>query len=729
MKTFLRIIVSLFAMSLIFSCSLIAKKKDKNSAKDNTEIKKPGGDDPVETPETPMQLTGLLHRFQSCDDVKRYFEEQIIAQMRRELDDRIACIQETDQCYGEVVMDSAAPGGTVSAEKSNSAEPADFTTTNNQVTGVEESDFVKNTGTNIFQIAAGKLQVLKSWPASEMSLLSTVEFEGRPFQMLLTENQKLVVLTTPKINWETEQPSIGVEAKVGYIGSDYRPEYDYEAVEVVIVDVASPTTPKIQSKFLLKGSFISARRIANSVRIILNSYLSYYNLFNEGDEDMYLPSYENNISKEEQIIRLKALHEKRVAKIKAQPLSYWLSSDSFFKISSDNSKKPVLDTTQCSNIFAPSIPTELGLTRVDTLNLDTDNVTETVLVSYIQEVYASKEALYLSTPRWWWQNEEKSTDETYIHKFDLTNAEKADYLATGIIEGRLINQFAMDEFNGDLRLAATVTKINQDIPEIWTSQSTVNRVVVLSQKNDTLEIIGQTQDLAPNESIQSVRFDGARGYVVTFRRVDPLFSVDLADPKNPKVVGELKIPGFSEYMQKIDDNHLLAIGRDADPVTGRTKGLKLSIFNVADLTAPKEVKTLLIEEGFWSDASWDHKAFTYFPAKKLLGIPASGYHEVGSSSTHWWDEYRSTLLVFKIDVQEGITKVADIDMTDIYVGAEREYSWWSTSARVSRSIFADDFVYAISNLGIRTIDVRSPTVPLSTVRYECDDQCYSWWYY
>ena len=134
-----------------------------------------------------------------------------------------------------------------------------------------------------------------------------------------------------------------------------------------------------------------------------------------------------------------------------------------------------------------------------------------------------------------------------------------------------------------------------------------------------------------------------------------------SDPKVPRVVGELKIPGFSNYMQMIDETHLLAIGRDAT-LEGRALGLKLSIFDVSDMTAPKETHNHVIAGDFWSSAAYDHKAFTYFAARKVLAIPASGTRQ--EFGTNWWDRYRSSLFIFDVDINKGISERGTVEMNE-----------------------------------------------------------------
>ena len=221
-------------------------------------------------------------------------------------------------------------------------------------------------------------------------------------------------------------------------------------------------------------------------------------------------------------------------------------------------------------------------------------------------------------------------------------------------------------------------------------------------RDNQLKILGQTPDLAPGERIYSARFDGERGFIVTFRQVDPLFAIDLHDPTNPKVVGELKIPGFSSYMQFIAENTILTIGRDADINTGRTRGMKISVFDVSDMKNLREIASKVLDEGSWqsSEAQSNHKEFTYFAKTGHLAVPMQSSSYMNGQYT-----YQNELRLFHIDASIGVTDAGTLD-TDEF-----------TSYPIRRSIFADDVVYAISEAGIKAALVAQPQSDLAQVQF------------
>jgi Beta propeller domain len=210
---------------------------------------------------------------------------------------------------------------------------------------------------------------------------------------------------------------------------------------------------------------------------------------------------------------------------------------------------------------------------------------------------------------------------TLIHQFRLDEGTGATYIASGEVEGRLLNQFAMSEYNGDLRVATTTDNWGDFGDQ---SQSTV---YVLRPNGTDLEQISSISGLGKGEQIQAVRFIDDVGYVVTFRQVDPLYVIDLSDPANPVLDGELKIPGYSAYLHPVGDGLLLGVGQDATD-EGRTTGTQLSLFDVSDPSNPQRISTLPI--GGQSEVEWDHKAFLFWEPDGTIVLPVSpGWGDCG----------------------------------------------------------------------------------------------------
>ena len=259
--------------------------------------------------------------------------------------------------------------------------------------------------------------------------------------------------------------------------------------------------------------------------------------------------------------------------------------------------------------------------------------------------------------------------------------------AMGAVPGVTLNQFSLDESDDGLLRVATTSGFGDQAS---------SGVYSLAASAGNLQTIGSVTGLAPGERIYSVRFIGDRGYVSTFRQIDPLFVIDLANPAKPRVVGELKVPGFSSYLHPLDATHLLGIGRDVDPDTGRVLGLQLSIFDVGDPANPKRTATYTFEgEGWqsWSAALWDHHALSWFAQQGILALPVQ--------QGDWWAGSNG-LVVFKVDTSstEGFTNLGEI----------------THDGSVQRSVRIGEFLYSISAGEVKVHRLDAPTVEIGSTR-------------
>jgi hypothetical protein len=304
-------------------------------------------------------------------------------------------------------------------------------------------------------------------------------------------------------------------------------------------------------------------------------------------------------------------------------------------------------------------------------------------------------------------NESTTLNYTNFHSFDLkSDPSVPTYIASGRVGGSVNNQFGIDEKGGLLRVATT----SQLTPsKAHPSGSTVNNLFILEPIAGSLEVKGSVVDLAPGERIFSTRFVGNRGYVVTFRQVDPLFVFDLSTPSSPKKLAELKIPGFSEYMHPLGDTHLLTIGRDGD-ADGRINGLALQIFDVTDGANPRPAFKFVYSKQGSSEASYEHRAFTFFAEKGLLAFPFVGYDNGVSS----------TLEVFHVDTATGFEKLGSIDHTALLASQSQAAGgcYSSYGPEVRRGLFLENVAYAVSAGGIIAADIHSLATPIATLPLE-----------
>ena len=241
------------------------------------------------------------------------------------------------------------------------------------------------------------------------------------------------------------------------------------------------------------------------------------------------------------------------------------------------------------------------ITSIDIANPD-EICDSTAIFSKGGQTYVSNQNIYYYETQW----EDSDRYTTAVRKFAYQDG-KLEGKAQGSFAGYLNDTFSIDEYQGKLRVVTT--------------DGDTNAVYVM---DENLEITGAIEDLAKDERVYSARFIGDTGYFVTFRETDPLFSVDLSDPENPRIIGELKIPGFSEYLHFYGEDRLLGIGMAADENTGATEGVKLTMFDISDRTDVKEEATYVIEDAYGTDVAYDYKAVLADPQKNLIGFAAYG---------------------------------------------------------------------------------------------------------
>ena len=282
--------------------------------------------------------------------------------------------------------------------------------------------------------------------------------------------------------------------------------------------------------------------------------------------------------------------------------------------------------TDCGEVHAPLEFAGFGSLSVLTIDMNEPlgAPEATSVLASGDTVYASTDAMWIATNRWidWGileGDDLRAAEESFttdLHGFDITG-DRADYLASGSVRGHLLNQFALSEYDGVLRVASTDGTV-------WgaTDQSE-SYVTTFAVDGVELRQLGQVGDMGKGERIFSVRFVGDTGYVVTFRQTDPFYTVDLSDPSNPRVLGELKITGYSGQLHPLTETLILGIGQEATE-DGRTTGAKVTLFDVSDLANPVDLDTWTLPGG-WTDAEFDHKAFLWWAPESLAVLPIQSW--------------------------------------------------------------------------------------------------------
>jgi hypothetical protein len=654
----------------------------------------------------------------ACQDLEQYLEDTAVMQMRTELQ------AQRDQVpgwgwwgggfFGRGGLEDFATPTAGAADKSQAAPPANYTTTNNQVAGVDEADFVKNDGTRIFVLSGNKLYASKSWPATELAIQGKANVEGWPREMFLSGTDRAVVFSTV---WQ----KYPLQPELGFACDSLRCGFYYSnTTKVTVFDVSDMTNLKPINEYYLPGYYQSARMVGTSVRMVMTDQFRFpaavkfwpeweEGLFDPGNKDKLTKKYDDMIATNEQLIR-------------AQVLSDWLPPGS----SVINGKATVMPQ-DCSSFSKVNAPTRLGIVTVATLDVSKPGATldRNSILGESGEIYASTDNLYVATRHWWWWPSPGQKDTTYVHKFDISKPDQARYVASGTIDGHIVDQFSMDENKqGFFRVATTISTrvLDAKNPNNWWGMlETTNRIAVTQENDGRLLTVGLSDEIAKGESIMSTRFVGDSAYVVTFKQVDPLFTFDLRDPTKPIKVGELKVPGFSSYIHPIDDKHLLTIGTfiPENNTDWRERSLQLSIFDVSDLANPKQTFTQSVGTAYsWSEAQYEHKAFNYFPAKKLLAIPFSDWSYNYKTNDEYWSSFISDLRVFEVDTEKGFTPKGSVSMKDLYQ-VSQYYNWtYYWTPQVRRSVMADDFVYSISDAGLRVAHISNLSQPIATAYFD-----------
>jgi hypothetical protein len=355
--------------------------------------------------------------------------------------------------------------------------------------------------------------------------------------------------------------------------------------------------------------------------------------------------------------------------------------------------------TLCQSLLRTSLGDGGAFTTLVSFDLRDDRVpvTSASLQSRPGAVFASAGALYVSVghqqsrARGPWYSFYGSIDEVSdVHKFRIGKSPaETRYLGSGVVPGHVLNQFSMDEWYGYLRVATTRGRVPD--PKVESAVS-----VLAESKSGNLVRVGAVEHIAPGEDIRAVRFDDDRGYVVTFKKTDPLFVLDLYHPDRPAILGELKIPGFSTYMHRIDPNHLLSIGFDANDHGDFAyfDGVILQLFDVRQPTEPKLLfKEKIGTRGSSSEALTNHLAFNYFGDRNLLAIPITlcqggGDGQFGNELTF------GGLLIYDVTSERGFHRLGGVNHG---AAGQSCNSWWSQAgSAVKRSIFMDDLVFSIA---------------------------------
>jgi hypothetical protein len=689
---------------------------------------KKGTDDPDETVKSLSSLVAV----EDCDEVLADLKAKAKAEMEESLDQNLQSLLDYGGwCMWEEDFNDYAPsdkGDSGSGDDSAS----EYSTTNTQVAGVDEADFLKNDGTYIYIVGDTDFQIIRAWPAETAARVSSTPVEGTP-EKLYAHGDRAVIYSSLGSMYGSSQDY--------FTGDYYAPEectYGYDCeftgngqlLKMTVLDITDKTQPRLIREITFSGAYLNSRRVDDTVYTVVTfpeQTIPGIRLWPEALEEYQWYCNRDDIpfTDEEVTAFFEAQKEENARIIDETSVTGFLPGikDTRYIGGEAVTEEGLLEG--CKNFYASQTGDGGSfLSLVSFKPADQGELFATTIFGKPGAVYANQDALYVAVrhyqydmDRWFFDDpgDGESGEATTLHKFTLDpDANRTAYAGSGVVKGRILNQFAMDEEDGYLRIATTTGHVPD--PAVHSTLS------VVADNGGELGVVGQIDNIAPTEDIRSVRFDGNVGFIVTFKKTDPLFVIDLGDPANPSIEGELKIPGYSTYMHLMDDTHILSIGYDADDQGDFAwfQGIQLQIMDVSDLENPTlDHREVIGTRGSTSEAATNHLAFNYFAPKDLLALPMTICEESAGGGNYGQKMTFSGLLVYRVTASGGFQALGGIPHQPVEDDFSEEsacYSWWTDSnSLVKRSIIMDDYVYSIDPHQINISNIDDLENPVSHV--------------
>ena len=752
----------------LFSDALGGKIAEKNMGEDEL-IVITNADNNAEFLEDEEFVSMILENMQKLPSVGSYEKlmELLTSEQMQEFYGKRIFYSDTNTTVAETAVSESVEkqSGSVSSEDANSAiqnlrglssevAESDFSKTNVQVEGVDEADVVKTDGEYIYQVNKNRVVIAKAYPAGEMKVENIINFRETnftPAEIYIHKDdtgEKLVVIGNSYVDYILPQKEAVIETEIKTEVDDnankaisdeaedksddesasvakkiYPPiYYSREIVKTIVFDVTDKANIKEVKDVEIDGYYISSRKIGPYVYIASNKNIDYYRIMNVIDGDLQNNTSNTSASSTDDSAGILPSYRYRNVKDESRGTAETETSDL---------KKIFVNIGYDSIYYFPGIiqPNYLIIASIDVNEVNEEPNVSAYLGSG-QNIYMSLQNLYVSItflrelPELDEQEEnsgtstenietdtkavfrrQTTTENTLIYKFAL-NKENVVFKGKGEVPGRVLNQFSMDEYNNMFRIATTRG-------QVWGSGEFVskNNVYVL---DDMLNVIGKVEDIAPGEQIYSARFMGDRAYMVTFRTVDPLFVIDLEDPKSPKILGALKIPGYSDYIHPYDENHIIGFGKDTVEVKDQAYylGMKVALFDVTDVSNPvQKFSEIIGDRGTESELLGNHKALLFSKEKGIMAFPVTVMEIKGESK---FDEFGypkygqfafQGAYVYEIDTEKGFTLKGRIThlSSDDYLKAGMD--WYENDGNIKRILYIKDMLYTLSNKMIKANDI------------------------
>jgi uncharacterized secreted protein with C-terminal beta-propeller domain len=561
------------------------------------------------------------------------------------------------------------------------ANPSHYTKTNVQERGVDEADIVKTDGKFVYTVHGNELIIAKTWPVEKTDVAARVTFKTiYPQQLYLRGNE---VIVQGQAN----------EALNGW---------NQGRTRVMVVDVENRMEPRIKRIIDVEGYASNSRVVGDDLYLVQNTAVQLPpKLYETAQKAMA-----NVPRADQQTLRPWEVQSRLASTLRRSLLNSVTTADINSALPRVRSGS-VTKQMACDDLYVPPNNIQMQMTTLAKISLSETKADLVGAMVAGGQIYASTDTLYVTAPFYSYNPQGGAEYSTQVHQFSLGDARtRPSYVASGKVEGSLLNQFSMSEFRGDLRIATTDWN--------WSGQQGGNNLFVMRPYGKTLSVIGSLRGLGKGERIYSGRMHGEQGYLVTFRQTDPLYTLDLSDPMNPKVAGELKINGFSSYIHPIGNGMLLTIGQDASD-DGRVQGVHLQVFDVKDPARPTRKFHEKLGTGSYSTAQNDHHAFMYDPVTGTLAFP------ITQSANN---EYFNGLAVYSFDKKRGFKSKGRIDhgaLSSVWIQEQCEIQrkanptlpetslgycqpqyqkQYRAQYPITRSMVVDKFILSLSSIGL-----------------------------
>ena len=665
---------------------------------------------------------GDIKKFSSADEIRDYIKNNTqLAQDAYYSTNGALATDRMGVVPAMAVQESSAKGASLSGAlpSAGGIGSPDYSQTNVQVAGVDEPDFVKNDARYIYVISGSTLAIVDAYPAASASVISKTELEDTPREIFIN-GDRLVLLKTgsAEVSGTGDQPVPASAEKMAMMPPRYPYYRSAPVTHAVFYDISDRAHPKVFKDYTIDGDYVNARMIGDIVYLLSRESVYPYDdriivpAVRENAKIVATPDvyYFDNPEQQYDFTTVTSYDARNGATKDAK--TYLVGSGNIIYVSPDamyvsyqtyhNIYRPMWGIPQPAiDVVQSSVGSATGIARVSSPSTveDFNTMSEADKQAAIAEMKSGEQEAI--------RKREIDQSTTMIHKIGINNG-AITYLAKGEVVGYLKNQFAMDEYYGNLRVATT--------SDVWTNrgQYEYNNVFVL---DGAMKTTGSLTHIAEQEKIYSTRFIGDRLYMVTFKRIDPFFVIDLSTPSSPKILGKLKIPGYSDYLHPYDKNHIIGVGKEtATNEWGgvSTQGLKLALFDVADVEHPKQIDKVEIgDSGTDSAALTDHRAFLFDKNKNLLVIPARVVKTIdmpekysGDQQRIWYGAY-----VFGVTPETGFVLKGTVEHS-----TSGGYAWYGSPYEVKRSLYIGDTLYTLSQKQILANSLSRINTTIATIQ-------------